>query len=48
MAALEQLGWIDGKEAEALVRFARPDLKNHRRLSVGSVRPVLQLPVTAL
>ncbi|HEX3629123.1 MAG TPA: asparaginase [Candidatus Dormibacteraeota bacterium] len=48
MAALEQLGWIDATEAQALSSFASPNLKNHRRVVVGSVRPVLQLPVTAV
>jgi L-asparaginase II len=44
MAALEQLGWLEASEVEALESFARPNLRNHRRLVVGSVRPVLALP----
>ena len=48
MAALEQLGWLDAGEIEALSSFARPNLRNHRRVVVGSVRPVLEVPVTAV
>jgi L-asparaginase II len=43
MAALEQLGWLEPEEREALDSFARPMLRNHKRLAVGRVRPVLQL-----
>jgi L-asparaginase II len=48
MAVLEQLGWLEEEELEALKAFARPDLRNHRRMVVGSVRPVLELTVTAV
>jgi L-asparaginase II len=48
MAALTQLGWLEAGEREALRSFAEPNLRNYRRLLVGSVRPVLQLSVTAM
>jgi L-asparaginase II len=48
VAALEQLGWLEAKEREALVAFARPDLRNHRKVVVGSVRAILEVPVTAM
>ena len=48
MAALEQLGWLDAEEDAALQSFARPNLRNHLRVMVGSVRPVFELPVTAM
>lgn len=48
MAALQQLGWLDAAELDALRSFAEPNLRNYRRLLVGSVRPVLELPVTAM
>ncbi len=44
MAALDQLGWLEEREREALTSFAGPNLRNHRRLVVGSVRPVFTLP----
>lgn len=44
MAALDQLGWLDRAEREALGSFAAPNLRNHRRLVVGSVRAVFTLP----
>lgn len=44
MAALERLGWLEDSEREALSSFARPSLRNHKRVIVGSVRPVLELP----
>lgn len=44
MAALDQLGWLEAEEREALASFAAPNLRNHRRLVVGSVRPVFRLP----
>ena len=44
MAALDQLGWLDPGERDALSSFAAPNLRNHRRLVVGSVRPVFTLP----
>jgi len=47
MAALERLGWLEDAEREALSSFARPSLRNHKRVVVGSVRPVLELVVTA-
>ena len=48
MAALESLGWLDEREREALRTFARPTLRNHRRLAVGTVRPVFRDLVTAV
>lgn len=48
MAALAQLGWLEAAEHEALASFAQPNLRNHRRAVVGSVRPVLELSVTAM
>lgn len=48
VAALEQLGWLEAGEREALSSFAEPNLRNYRRLVVGSVRPLLQLSVTAM
>jgi L-asparaginase II len=47
MAALERLGWLEAGEREALESFALPSLRNHKRIVVGSVRPMLQLDVTA-
>jgi L-asparaginase II len=47
MAALERLGWLEEAEREALRSFALPSLRNHKRVVVGSVRPVLDLHVTA-
>ncbi len=43
MAALERLGWLDQGEREALSRFATPTLRNHNRVSVGTVRPVFRI-----
>jgi len=48
MAALERLNWLDQAEHDALSSFARPTLRNHKRLAVGSVRPVLRDLVTAV
>ena len=48
MAALDQLGWLEPGERQALASFAEPNLRNHRRVVVGSVRPVLRLSVTAM
>jgi L-asparaginase II len=48
MAVLERLGWLDEREQEALGNFARPTLRNHKRLAVGTVRPVFQHLVTAV
>ena len=48
MAALERLGWLNAGEIEALSSFARPNLRNHGRVVVGSVRPVLEVAVTAV
>ena len=48
MAALDRLGWLKPGEREALSAFARPTLRNHRRVAVGIVRPVLQFAVTAM
>jgi len=47
MAALERLGWLGEGEGAALRSFALPSLRNHKRVVVGSVRPVLELAVTA-
>lgn len=44
MSALDQLGWLQPAERDALASFAAPNLRNHRRLVVGSVRPVFTLP----
>ena len=43
MAALERLGWLEDAEREALESFALPSLRNHKRVVVGSVRPVFEL-----
>jgi len=48
MAALERLGWLDEGERQALSNFARPTLRNHKRLAVGTVRPVFRDLVTAV
>jgi L-asparaginase II len=48
MAALQQLDWLDADELDALASFAEPHVRNWNRLVVGSVRPVLELPVTAV
>ena len=48
MAALDRLGWLDKGEADALSSFARPTLRNHKRVAVGTVRAVLQDIVTAV
>jgi L-asparaginase II len=48
MAALERLGWLDEGERQALSTFARPTLRNHKRLAVGTVRPVFRDLVTAV
>lgn len=47
MAALDRLGWLEEAEREALSCFALPSLRNHKRVVVGSVRPVPDIPVTA-
>jgi len=48
IASLTQLGWLDEREREALESFAEPTLRNHKRLVVGSVRPVFRELVTAV
>src|SRR5207248_6128876 len=48
MAALEQPGWLDQGESEALSSFAMPTLRNHKRVAVGTVRPVFRDLVTAV
>src|SRR5207245_1893991 len=48
MAALEQLGWLDQGESEALGSFAMPTLRKHKRGAAGSVRPVFRALVTAV
>jgi L-asparaginase II len=48
VGALERLGWLDEGEREALRNFARPTLRNHKRLAVGTVRPVFRDLVTAV
>jgi L-asparaginase II len=47
VAALDRLGWLRDDERAALSQFANPTLRNHNRLAVGSVRPVLPVLVTA-
>lgn len=44
VAALDQLGWLEPAERQALAVFAEPELRNHRRMVVGRVRPALELP----
>jgi len=41
MAALAELGWLEGAEQLALDRFAHPTLRNHKGLEVGRVSPLL-------
>jgi L-asparaginase II len=49
VAALDQLGWLTGRELTELSRFAHPVLRNHRRTEVGRVGPLFELsPVTAV
>jgi len=48
MAALEQLGWLDQGERAGLSGFAMPTLRNHKRVAVGTVRPVFRDLVTAV
>jgi L-asparaginase II len=48
IAALERLGWLDPGEREALSNFATPTLRNHKRLVVGTVRPVFRDLVTGV
>jgi L-asparaginase II len=48
VAALERLGWLEEGEREALSNFAHPTLRNHKRLAVGTVRPVFRDLVTAV
>ena len=48
IAALERLGWLESEEQEALANLAHPVLRNRRKLAVGTVEPVLALPVTAV
>jgi len=43
VAALNQLGWLDWAETEALSRYARPRLRNHNGIEVGRVRPLIDL-----
>jgi len=43
VAALNQLGWLDWAETEALSRYARPMLRNHKGVEVGRVRPLIDL-----
>jgi hypothetical protein len=40
MAALRDLGWLTPAEQQALDRFARPTLRNHKGLEVGRVTAV--------
>lgn len=42
MGALERLDWLEANEREALASFARPTLRNHNRLAVGTVQPILE------
>jgi L-asparaginase II len=49
LAALDQLGWLTGRELTELSRFAHPVLRNHRQIEVGRVGPLFELsPVTAV
>ena len=43
MAALDQLGWLEPAERQALSSFAEPQLRNHRRTVVGAVHPAVEL-----
>jgi L-asparaginase II len=43
LAALTELGWLDEAEQNDLDRFAHPTLRNHKGLTVGRVRPLLDL-----
>lgn len=47
ISVLEQLQWLEPGERKALAEFAEPELRNHRQMLVGSVRPLLQLPATS-
>ncbi|MDQ6712108.1 MAG: asparaginase [Candidatus Dormibacteraeota bacterium] len=48
MAALERLGWLEQAERDALGNFATPTLRNHKRVAVGTVRPIFRDLVTAV
>ena len=49
IAALDQIGWLTGRELTELSRFAHPVLRNHRGIEVGRVGPLFELsPVTAV
>jgi L-asparaginase II len=49
VGALDQLGWLTGRELTELSRFAHPVLRNHRQIEVGRVGPLFELsPVTAV
>jgi L-asparaginase II len=43
VAALEQLGWLEGSDREALARLLPPPLKNAAGVEVGEMRAVLEL-----
>ncbi len=45
LATLHQLGRLDAGELQALQRFARPSLRNHRRIEVGRAMAVFELPL---
>jgi L-asparaginase II len=48
IAALARLGWLDDTEQPALAQLAHPVLRNRRNLAVGTVQPLVELPVTAV
>src|SRR2546426_637909 len=46
--AAHPVPWAEPGGAAALSAVARPTLRNHRRVAVGAVRPVLEFAVTAM
>jgi L-asparaginase II len=43
LRAMAGLRWLDEGEEQALASFARPKLRNHRRIEVGTVEPVFEV-----
>ena len=43
LRAMAGLGWLDEGEEQALASFARPRLRNHRRIEVGTVEPLFEV-----
>jgi L-asparaginase II len=43
VATMNQLGWLDDAQREALSPWAQQTLRNARGVQVGEVRPVFQL-----